>query len=79
MSDISDHDAGVLKAASRMIAETLNADTVVILAQRGDDKLMQAGGDRGSAAALVLDGAKQVAKELAHLFREHQSTPPAQP
>lgn len=66
----TDNCAKMLKSTCRMIAETLNVDTVVIIVKRGEDKFMQAGGDQNDAAILVLDGARQVAKELKGLLQK---------
>jgi len=71
MSDIPDCDARVFKAAILMIREMLKTETVVILAQRGDDKLMQVGGGKIAASILMFDGARQVAKQLKDVLMEH--------
>jgi len=71
----TDQAGKFLKATAKSIAAALECDTVVILTQAGDDKIMQASGSEGSAAVLVLDGARQVARALAEaLTKAHDDT-----
>lgn len=51
----------ILKSATKLLAETLSADTVVVLAERGDLKMMQVIGGRFAGHSLILKSAAQIA------------------